>query len=122
MTNFEICQLLETPGPFEYLEQKPRGSENQSFLDAGATRLGVSGGQVPRLYGGTILGGGVTHLGHPEHKSSIFRWFKFTLKPPYTIASGNLLSAIWTLPIGLLLSNLDSRQLETSPMASYDQF
>ena len=25
----------------------------------------------------------------------IFRWFKFTLKPPYTVASGNLLSAIW---------------------------
>ena len=25
----------------------------------------------------------------------LFRWFKFTLKPPYTIASGNLLSAIW---------------------------
>ena len=24
-----------------------------------------------------------------------FRWFKFTLKPPYTITSGNLLSAIW---------------------------
>ena len=24
-----------------------------------------------------------------------FRWFKFTLKPPYTVASGNLLSAIW---------------------------
>ena len=28
-------------------------------------------------------------------KLSIFRWFKFTLKPPYTVASGNLLSAIW---------------------------
>ena len=27
-----------------------------------------------------------------------------------------------TLPIGLLLSNLDSRQLETSPMTSFDQF
>ena len=27
-----------------------------------------------------------------------------------------------TLPIGLLLSNLDWRQLETSPMTSYDQF
>ena len=25
----------------------------------------------------------------------VFRWFKFTLKPPYTVASGNLLSAIW---------------------------
>ena len=25
-----------------------------------------------------------------------------------------------TLPIGLLLSNLNSRQLETSPMTSYD--
>ena len=25
----------------------------------------------------------------------VFRWFKFTLEPPYTVASGNLLSAIW---------------------------
>ena len=25
----------------------------------------------------------------------IFRWFKFTLKPPYTITHGNLLLAIW---------------------------
>ena len=25
----------------------------------------------------------------------IFRWFKFTLKPPYTITHGNLLMAIW---------------------------
>ena len=25
----------------------------------------------------------------------LFRWFKFTLKPPYTVASGNLLLAIW---------------------------
>ena len=25
----------------------------------------------------------------------IFRWFKFTLKPPYTVAHGNLSSAIW---------------------------
>ena len=25
----------------------------------------------------------------------IFRWFKFTLKPPYTVAHGNFLSAIW---------------------------
>ena len=61
MTNFEICQLLATPGLFEYLGQKPWGSENQSFLDEGATRLrrgfGVLGGQVPRLYGGTIFWG-----------------------------------------------------------------
>ena len=56
------------------------------------------------------------------NKLHVFRWFKFTLKPPYTIASGNLLSAIWDTSIGLLLSNLDSRQLETSPMTSYDQF
>ena len=26
---------------------------------------------------------------------SFFRWFKFTLKPPYTIMSGHLLSTIW---------------------------
>ena len=29
------------------------------------------------------------------HKLSIIRWFKFTLKPPYTIMSGHLLLAIW---------------------------
>ena len=27
--------------------------------------------------------------------STVFRWFKFTLKPPYTIMHGNLSSAIW---------------------------
>ena len=81
MTNFEICQLLATPGLFEYLGQKPRCSENQFFLDEGVTRLqqglggGVLGGQVPRLYGGTIFG----HVRHTwgiqqgiEHKSSVF--------------------------------------------------
>ena len=34
----------------------------------------------------------------PKHISAdvvVFRWFKFTLKPPYTITHGNLLSAIW---------------------------
>ena len=25
----------------------------------------------------------------------LFRWFKFTLKPPYTVAIGNFFSAIW---------------------------
>ena len=25
----------------------------------------------------------------------VFRWFKFTLKPPNSITHGNLLSAIW---------------------------
>ena len=27
--------------------------------------------------------------------NGVFRWFKFTLKPPYTVAHGNFLSAIW---------------------------
>ena len=27
----------------------------------------------------------------------VFRWFKFALKPPYTIAHGNLLLAIWDI-------------------------
>ena len=44
-------------------------SENQFFLDEGAMGLqsvsGVVGGQIPRLYGGTIFGGGATHLGGP---------------------------------------------------------
>ena len=42
--------------------QKKMPSENQFFLDEIATRLrqglgGVLGGQIPRLYGGTIFGG-----------------------------------------------------------------
>ena len=81
MTNFEICQLLATPGPFEYLGQNPRCLENQFFLDEGVTRLGrawgggVLGRQIPRLYGGTIFGG----MGHTwgvwqgiEHESFVF--------------------------------------------------
>ena len=28
-------------------------------------------------------------------KSFIFRWFKFTLKPPNSVTHGNLLWAIW---------------------------
>ena len=59
--------------------QKKMPSENQFFLDEGAMGLqsvsGFVGGQVPRLYGGTIFRGGVTHLGVQwgiEHKMSVF--------------------------------------------------
>ena len=55
-------------------------------------------------------------------KFLLFRWFKFTLKPPYSGASERSLLAIWTLPIGIFLSNLDSGQLETSLMTSYCHF
>ena len=60
------CQFLATPGPFEYFGQKQGSSESQCLLDEGATGcqsvLGVLGGQIPRLYGGTIFGG-VRHPG-----------------------------------------------------------
>ena len=69
MTNFEICQLLATPGPFKYFGQNWVSSENQFFLDEGVTRFqcvfgggGGLSGQVTKLYDGTI-GGGETHLG-----------------------------------------------------------
>ena len=39
IVTFEICQLLATPGPFEYFGQNWVSSENQSFLDEGATGL-----------------------------------------------------------------------------------
>ena len=35
MVTFDICQLLATPGPFEYFCQNMVPSENQSFLDEG---------------------------------------------------------------------------------------
>ena len=54
-------------------------SENQFFLDEGATRLqsvlGVLGGKVPRLYDGTIFGGCDTFRGVQrgiESKGSVF--------------------------------------------------
>ena len=66
--HFDICQFLATPGPFEYFGQKQGSSESQCLLHEGATGhqsvLGVLGGQVPRLYGGTIFGGGATPWGH----------------------------------------------------------
>ena len=44
-------------------------SENQFFLNEGVTGhqsvSGFLGGQVPRLYGGTIFWGGAMHLGGP---------------------------------------------------------
>ena len=50
-----------TPGPFEYFGQNWVSSENQSFLNEGATGLqcdlGVLGSQFTRLYDGTIFGG-----------------------------------------------------------------
>ena len=50
------------PGPFEYFGQNWVSSENQSFLDEGATGLqcdlGVLGSQITRLYDGTIFRGG----------------------------------------------------------------
>ena len=45
----------------------------------------------------------------------IFRWFKFTLKPPYSITHDKLGLLFGTLPFGLFWSNLDTRDLETYP-------
>ena len=65
MVTFDICQLLATPGPFEYFCQNTGASENQSFLDEGAIGgrrgLGFLGGQIAGLHDGTIFGG-ATHL------------------------------------------------------------
>ena len=59
MVTFDICQLLATPGPFEYFCQNTGPSENQSFLDEGAIcgrrGLGVLGGQITGLHDGTIF-------------------------------------------------------------------
>ena len=59
MVIFDICQLLVTPGLFKYFCQNMGPSENQSFLDEGAIGgrqgLGVLGGQITGLHGGTIF-------------------------------------------------------------------
>ena len=83
MVKFEICHFLATPGPFEYLCQNIGVSENQFFLDEGVVTLsrglGVLGGQMAGLYGGTIFGGGMQDTWGLwwgfESKSSAFRWF-----------------------------------------------
>ena len=60
MVTFDICQLLATPGQFEYFCQNMGASENQSFLDdegaiGGRRVLGVLGGQIAGLHDGTIF-------------------------------------------------------------------
>ena len=61
MVTFDICQLLVTPGPFEYFCQNMGPSENQSFLNEGAISgqrgLGVLGRQMTRLHNDTIFWG-----------------------------------------------------------------
>ena len=54
---------------------------------------------------------------------SLFRWFKFTLKPPYTIMHGNLLLAIWDTShwTSFVKFGLKTAWWQ-SPMTSYDQF
>ena len=59
MVTFDMCQLLATPGLFEYFCQNTGPSENQSFLDEGAIggRRGfrVLGGQITGPHDGTIF-------------------------------------------------------------------
>ena len=79
LVNFGICQFLATPGLFEYFGQNGVPSENLSFLNKGAAThqngMGVLGGQMTRLYDGTIFGG-VRHTRGPlravENKGSVF--------------------------------------------------
>ena len=53
--------ILVTAGPFEYFCQNWVPSENESFLDEGATSgrqgLGILGGQMTELYDGAIFWG-----------------------------------------------------------------
>ena len=64
MTSYDQFLNMSTFGDSRAVQvicQKKMPSENRFFLDEGAMRLwqglGVLGGQVPRLYGGTIFGG-----------------------------------------------------------------
>ena len=102
MANFEICQLLATPGLFEYFWQNWMSSENQFFLDEGVTRLqgglGVLGGQVPRLYGGAILGEGVTHLWvwrGIEKKGSVLSHAVSTSGATYLVTMACVCLVVW---------------------------
>ena len=68
LVNFDICQFLVTLGPFECFDFLKTPDFGQFFLNEGVTGhqsiLGVLGGQLPMLYGGTIFGGGVSPSGH----------------------------------------------------------
>ena len=52
----------------------------------------------------------------------LFRWLKFTLKPPNSMAIGNFFLAIWDTSHWNFLSNLDSRHLMTSPRTLLGKF
>ena len=49
--------------------------------------------QFPNCIGS--LDGKHVSIRAPPKSSTLFRWFKFTLKPPYSIAHDNLRLAIW---------------------------
>ena len=61
-------------------------------------------------------------LGAIRDSNFVFRWFKFTLKPSYSTANGNLSLAIWDTFDWNFLSNLDTWHLETYPRTYYGHF
>ena len=54
--------------------------------------------------------------------SMFIRWFKFILKPPYSIMHGKLRLAIWDTSFRTFGSNLDVRDLETYPRSYSGHF
>ena len=55
-----------------------------------------------------------TYSGHFSNMP-LFRWFKFTLKPAYSIVHGKLGLAIWYTSFWTFWPNLDTRDIETYP-------
>ena len=65
----------------------------------------------------------VLSMCHCFHCNRVLRWFKFTLKSPYSVPIGKLQLAIWETSFWtFVLSNLDTRDLETYPRTYYGHF
>ena len=65
-----------------------------------------------------ILGPILSHFSNMP----LFRWFKFTLKPAYSIVHDKLWLAIWYTSFWIFWSNLDTRDIETYPRAYSGHF
>ena len=94
---FEICQFLKNPGLFEYFSENGWSQWSQVFsmkerslppYRFGFRRRGPYGKSWANLFPNPKHLQGCYRLSKVEYH--FFRWFKFTLKPHYSIAHDKL--------------------------------
>ena len=101
--SYQKVSLSQMKGKTATEEEPPLGSNFNRWTDQHLQGKAIANtGSFRRDQPPTFLPTSAKHSALPKRKpgqppelGTVFRWFKFTLKPPYRIANGNFFLAIW---------------------------